>query len=56
MAFGKGGHFCLGAALARLEARIVISALLSAAPAQSAQQAMPNGSPACWCDGYASFR
>jgi hypothetical protein len=28
MAFGKGGHFCLGAALARLEARIVISALL----------------------------
>ncbi|MED5813986.1 cytochrome P450 [Mycolicibacterium sp. 050232] len=29
VAFGKGGHFCLGAALARLEARIVLSALLS---------------------------
>lgn len=29
LAFGKGGHFCLGAALARLEARIVLSYLLS---------------------------
>lgn len=29
LAFGKGGHFCLGAALARLEARIVLSTLLS---------------------------
>ncbi|WP_135457538.1 cytochrome P450 [Mycobacterium sp. DL99] len=28
LAFGKGGHFCLGAALARLEARIVMSSLL----------------------------
>lgn len=26
--FGKGAHFCLGAALARLEARIVVSTLL----------------------------
>jgi cytochrome P450 family 144 len=28
MAFGKGAHFCIGAALARLEARIVIGELL----------------------------
>jgi cytochrome P450 len=29
LAFGKGAHFCIGAALARLEARIVISKLLA---------------------------
>jgi cytochrome P450 family 144 len=29
IAFGKGAHFCVGAALARLEARIVIGELLS---------------------------
>lgn len=29
LAFGKGGHFCLGAALARLEARIVMASLLT---------------------------
>jgi cytochrome P450 len=28
ISFGKGAHFCIGAALARLEARIVIGALL----------------------------
>ncbi|MGV0811823.1 cytochrome P450 [Mycolicibacterium boenickei] len=36
LAFGKGGHFCIGAALARLEARIVISALLSSSTTISA--------------------
>jgi cytochrome P450 len=28
ISFGKGAHFCVGAALARLEARIVIGRLL----------------------------
>ncbi len=28
LAFGKGAHFCVGAALARLEARIVLRLLL----------------------------
>lgn len=28
MAFGKGAHFCVGAALARMEARIVLRKLL----------------------------
>ena len=29
LAFGKGVHFCVGAALARIEARIVLSQLLA---------------------------
>jgi cytochrome P450 len=28
MTFGKGAHFCVGAALARLEARIVLRTML----------------------------
>jgi cytochrome P450 len=28
LAFGKGVHFCVGAALARLEARVVLANLL----------------------------
>jgi cytochrome P450 len=30
IAFGRGAHFCVGAALARLEARIVLGSLLDA--------------------------
>jgi cytochrome P450 len=38
LAFGHGIHFCLGAPLARLEARIVLEALLSRLPGLSLDQ------------------
>ncbi len=38
LAFGHGIHFCLGASLARLEARIVLEALLSRLPGLSLEQ------------------
>ncbi len=39
VAFGRGIHFCLGAALARMEARIALRALLSRLPEWSLDHA-----------------
>ncbi len=51
LAFGHGNHFCLGAALARLEIRLVLEALLarvaaSSSPARSSGRAATS-TPAC---------
>ena len=46
LSFGKGAHFCVGAALARLEARIVLSQLLERTkwiePADGGQRWLPS--------------
>jgi cytochrome P450 len=41
LAFGHGVHFCLGAALARLEARVAIPMLLERAPDLALAEARP---------------
>jgi cytochrome P450 len=41
IAFGHGAHFCLGAALARLEARIALGQLLAQAPDLALAQTQP---------------
>lgn len=45
LTFGQGAHFCLGAQLARLEARIALPALLERFPDMS-----PGSSPPVWID------
>ncbi len=39
LAFGYGGHFCLGAALARLEGRVVVDEVLARLPAWEVDEA-----------------
>ncbi|WP_208778653.1 cytochrome P450 family protein [Streptomyces griseorubiginosus] len=46
LAFGHGVHYCLGAPLARLEARTAIRTLLERAPALA-----PDGPPGAWLPG-----
>jgi hypothetical protein len=48
IAFGRGAHFCVGAALARLEARIVLGSLLDGTSTIEAAHIGGNGCPACW--------
>ncbi|MGW1275340.1 cytochrome P450 family protein [Streptomyces tsukubensis] len=48
LAFGHGVHFCVGAPLARLEARIALTALLGRCPGLAAD---PAGGPPEWLPG-----
>jgi cytochrome P450 family 144 len=41
MGFGRGGHFCIGAPLARLEARVVVEQLLSRTQSLSLDRSTP---------------
>ena len=45
MSFGRGSHFCIGAPLARLEARVLIEELLAIRPAIGMRIAESQGAP-----------
>ena len=47
IAFGKGAHFCVGAALARLEARIVIGRVARSHDRRSRRPTPADGCQAC---------
>jgi pimeloyl-[acyl-carrier protein] synthase len=50
VAFGYGSHFCLGAALGRLETQIVVSALIARFPTLKLEE------PIEWLDSVIAFR
>ena len=52
LAFGQGIHFCLGAALARLEARVAFEELLRRVPTYELADA-PEPVRSSWALGYA---
>ncbi|BBZ71689.1 hypothetical protein MPRS_27820 [Mycobacterium paraseoulense] len=51
ISFGKGIHFCVGAALARLEATIVLGQLRSG-PQTSRPPRWGSGCPVSWCGAW----
>jgi cholest-4-en-3-one 26-monooxygenase len=56
VAFGFGPHFCLGAALARLEVRVAFERLLDRLPDLSlVTEAEPAARPANFVSGYESL-